>query len=235
MVLPPCHAFFQFYTRELTFEERWNLAKERGNVGEDAIMPTADATYLSLNERDEINSLWDDPVLKTDLPKRAISLMWYQRSCDVPLGLPFNIASYGLLLEIVGKMVNMVPDELIGTLGDTHIYLNQVDGVKEQIGRQYTSIERLALLKDAMGEEKYNQELSELQPFGGGMNGYCELYNIPTQTREPYALPILSMGKSNQFYEDLSEDLSLISHLDPEDFEVKNYQSHPTIKYPLSN
>jgi thymidylate synthase len=69
-------------------------------------------------------------------PTRAISLMWNQRSVDTPLGLPFNIASYGLLLTILGKMVNMVPDELIGNLGDTHIYLNQVEGVKEQLTRE---------------------------------------------------------------------------------------------------
>jgi thymidylate synthase len=55
------------------------------------------------------------------IPTRAISLMWNQRSVDTFLGLPFNIASYGLLLEIIAKAVNMVPDELIGNLGDTFI------------------------------------------------------------------------------------------------------------------
>ena len=56
---------------------------------------------------------------------RAISLMWNQRSVDTFLGLPFNIASYGLLLEIIAKEVNMIPDELIGNLGDVHLYKNQ--------------------------------------------------------------------------------------------------------------
>jgi thymidylate synthase len=67
---------------------------------------------------------------------RAISLMWNQRSCDVPLGIPMNIASYGLLLMMIADEVNMIPEELIGNLGDCHIYLNQMDGVKEQIGRE---------------------------------------------------------------------------------------------------
>ena len=62
--------------------------------------------------------------------------MWNQRSVDVPLGLPFNIASYGLLLEIIAKLVNMVPDELIGNLGDCHIYENQIDGIREQLNRE---------------------------------------------------------------------------------------------------
>ena len=67
--------------------------------------------------------------------KRYISLMWNQRSVDTPLGLPFNIASYALLLKIIAKEVNMIPDELIGNLGDTHIYENQIEGIKKQISR----------------------------------------------------------------------------------------------------
>ncbi len=62
--------------------------------------------------------------------------MWNQRSVDVPLGLPFNIASYGLLLEIIAKAVNMIPETLIGNLGDCHIYENQIDGIKEQLTRE---------------------------------------------------------------------------------------------------
>jgi thymidylate synthase len=73
---------------------------------------------------------------KHNIPTRAISLMWNQRSVDTFLGLPFNIASYGLLLEIIAKEVNMVPDELIGNLGDTHLYSNHIEQAKEQIGRE---------------------------------------------------------------------------------------------------
>ena len=67
--------------------------------------------------------------------KRYISLMWNQRSVDTFLGLPFNIASYGLLLHIIANEVDMIPDELIGNLGDTHLYLNHIDQAKEQISR----------------------------------------------------------------------------------------------------
>jgi thymidylate synthase len=67
--------------------------------------------------------------------KRYISLMWNQRSVDTFLGLPFNIASYGLLLQIIANEVDMIPDELIGNLGDTHLYLNHIEQAKEQIGR----------------------------------------------------------------------------------------------------
>ena len=68
--------------------------------------------------------------------KRYISLMWNQRSVDTFLGLPFNIASYGLLLEIIAREVNMVPDELIGNLGDVHLYSNHIEQAKEQMYRR---------------------------------------------------------------------------------------------------
>jgi len=64
-----------------------------------------------------------------------ISLMWNQRSVDTFLGLPFNIASYGLLLQMIADEVNMVPENLIGNLGDCHLYLNHIDQAKEQITR----------------------------------------------------------------------------------------------------
>ena len=169
MVLPPCHYGFQVYTRELTYEERRKLFEEKTN---------RDSTYI-LSVRETLD--------KFQIPTRAISLSWNQRSVDTFLGLPFNIASYGLLLEIIAKTVNMVPDELVGNLGDVHLYSNHMDQVKEQIGR------------------------------------------------DPFNLPNLVFGKTDEFFKSLGEDLSLITHLDSSDFIIEDYQSHPTIKAPLSN
>ena len=118
MVLPPCHYGFQVYTRELSLEERI----EYYNSTKDPLSRTMD--YFDVH----MDSL--------RVPKRAISLMWNQRSVDTFLGLPFNIASYGLLLTILAKEVNMVPDQLIGNLGDTHLYLNHIEQAKEQITRE---------------------------------------------------------------------------------------------------
>jgi thymidylate synthase len=118
MVLPPCHYGFQVYTRELSHDERKSVYK-------------SDKTRLTYKDEDLSIGL-----LETyGIPKRAMSLMWNQRSCDFPLGIPANIMSYGILLMMLAKQVNMVPDELIGNFGDCHIYLNQIDGVKEQITR----------------------------------------------------------------------------------------------------
>ena len=66
---------------------------------------------------------------------RAISLMWNQRSVDTFLGLPFNIASYGTLLQLLADECDMVADQLIGNLGDIHIYNNHIDAVNEQLSR----------------------------------------------------------------------------------------------------
>jgi thymidylate synthase len=117
-VLPPCHYGFQVYTRELSEKERLDL-------------------YFKLNpEFRLVHEDMNEQINKHNIPTRAISLMWNQRSCDVPLGIPMNISSYALLLMMIADEVNMVPDELIGNLGDCHIYLNQMEGVKEQIGRK---------------------------------------------------------------------------------------------------
>jgi len=174
MVLPPCHYGFQVYTRELSLEERRSIVLKDDPQG---IQSTTNWTNKQLEnckiQLDELN-----------IPTRAISLMWSQRSVDVPLGLPFNIASYGLLLEIIAKIVNMVPEELIGNLGDCHIYENQIEGVKEQV------------------------------------------------TREPYQLPKLVISGQINFNEGI--DKFLISCL-ISDFKIEDYQSHTTIKIPLSN
>ena len=131
MVLPPCHYGFQVYTRELNYEERNLIYKNKfGETVEDT-----DAK-LELNT----TSTFTDDLNEARIPTRAISLMWNQRSVDTFLGLPFNIASYGLLLEIIAKDVNMVPDQLIGNLGDVHLYSNHIEQAKEQIGREANSL-----------------------------------------------------------------------------------------------
>jgi len=65
-----------------------------------------------------------------------LNLMWNQRSVDVALGLPFNIASYGLLLHLLAKEAGFKEGKLVGFLGDTHIYTNHVGGLKEQLTRE---------------------------------------------------------------------------------------------------
>ena len=148
MVLPPCHYGFQVYTRELSDSERAKIYWDKKGI-ENPILPAL---------RKDIDN--------DNIPKRAISLMWNQRSVDTPLGLPFNIASYGLLLEIIAKEVNMVPDELIGNLGDTHIYLNQIEGIKEQLTREPYTLPKL------LGKDEYHYLMDLDIPFSEKIDAF---------------------------------------------------------------
>jgi thymidylate synthase len=126
MVLPPCHYGFQIYTKELTFEQRKKY--------------WTDSLSKSIHYAEDFD---ESKLDELNVPKRTISLMWNQRSVDTFLGLPFNIASYGLLLHIIANEVNMVPDELIGNLGDTHLYSNHIQQAKEQINRTSFDLPKL--------------------------------------------------------------------------------------------
>jgi thymidylate synthase len=128
MVLPPCHYGFQVYTRELSRIER---VDDYNSKFENKI----DVPFIKVKLGDAIENTIDTALTQANIPTRAISLMWSQRSVDAFLGLPFNIASYGLLLTMIANEVNMIPDQLIGNLGDTHLYLNHIEQAREQIIR----------------------------------------------------------------------------------------------------
>ena len=219
MVLPPCHYGFQVYTRELSLEERENLMdKIYGLTKETRIVPW---NILDIN--------------KANIPTRSISLMWNQRSCDLFLGIPFNIASYGLLLEIIAKEVNMVPDELIGNLGDVHLYSNHIEQAKEQIGRELTLEERYNLIE----EDKHTQFVNWQSLGTDRVKEVLDKQNIPTRTREPHPLPTLKIN--TEFWQTESGECGVgplktnLQGFEISDFVIENYQSHPTIKAPLSN
>ncbi len=217
MVLPPCHYGFQVYTRELNLDERIDYF----NKTKDPLSRSSDYHHVHMDS--------------LRVPKRAISLMWNQRSVDTFLGLPFNISSYGLLLEIIAKEVNMVPDELIGNLGDVHLYSNHIEQAKEQIGRKYSHEEREEMLKNAMGPNGYEWAMKDLAPFGGGLSEYYESYKIPYRTREPYKLPTLNINRTLFEFGKPDPNKLDLDYYSIHNFELLNYQSHPSIKAPLSN
>lgn len=116
--LPPCHYGFSLYARKLSFEERLQWVMKNTDVEMENLAITG--------------AVYDK---KYNVPEYALSLMERQRSVDSLLGLPFNITSYGILLELIARETNMVPDELIMSLENTHVYLNHIDAVKEQLSR----------------------------------------------------------------------------------------------------
>jgi thymidylate synthase len=214
MVLPPCHTDFQFYTRELSRQERSEYYYKHGN-SEGIVEGSLDRPIW---KDDETAHKWYN---ERSVPTRAISLMWNQRSVDTFLGLPFNIASYGLLLEIIAKEVNMVPNQLIGNLGDVHLYSNHIEQAKEQIGREFTEEEILEHLQQSGMDALKHEPRMEY------------IYKLPKRTREPFPLPKLVMNPiflANLEHKGFDEAIN-----GEVNFQVENYQSHPTIKAPLSN
>lgn len=99
------------------------------------------------SDRRMIMSLWQNEFLNTavlpscvwssewDVTDGKINLFVHQRSCDVPLGLPFNITQYAVLLSLIASVTGLKPGKMYWSIKDAHIYVNQVDGIKEQIRR----------------------------------------------------------------------------------------------------
>jgi thymidylate synthase len=108
MQLPPCHALFQFFSRELSMDEHYAAMAASG-------LPIEEA--------------------RVQVPRRALSCQLYQRSADLFLGVPFNIASYALLTHMVAHVTGHVAEEFIWTGGDCHIYSNHLDQVATQLSR----------------------------------------------------------------------------------------------------
>lgn len=115
MALMPCHAMFQFYTTELTWNERLDLLKVR--------FPE----YMGVRSHEKFDGY--------DIPRRRLSCQLYQRSADIFLGVPFNIASYAILTHMIAQQCNMVVGDFIWTGGDCHIYANHTEQVEEQLSR----------------------------------------------------------------------------------------------------
>ena len=133
MTLPPCHWAFEVYTRELTYKERYHQwFRNNFETG----MEYDDTKVVNFD-----NDYW------VTTPTRAISLKWHQRSVDVGLGLPFNIASYALLLEMLAQQVGMVPETLIGDLTNVHLYSNHIETIKTQLDREGFTLPMLRLNK----------------------------------------------------------------------------------------
>ena len=217
MVLPPCHYGFQVWTRELSEDERHVRFPELKAAYDEKNKCVRRQDYQGAGEARDI-----EKTLCASLPKREISLSWNQRSVDTFLGLPFNIASYGFLLEMIAKEVNMVPGELIGYLGDTHLYLNHLEQAKEQIGRDYTPEERynewFRLNYETGMERNFNPD---------SLPDYDDPYytQTPKRTREPFPLPIFDFVGPEWDFDKLSYS----------NFQISNYKHHEKIAAPLSN
>ena len=138
MALPPCHVMFQFYTRELTHKERMKIFNERYMKGQ--IPKKWHDWFKEYSKNTDENKDVEMPSDGSDydiadIPKYGLSCMYTMRSNDEFLGQPYNTPSYAILTCMIAKLVNMIPDELIASLGDCHIYEAHFDAVREQLSR----------------------------------------------------------------------------------------------------
>lgn len=140
MTLPPCHYSFQIFCRELSIEERLKIYADEEEIN-----------LSELKDQEKTENEWKEFLRDTGTKEFGLSLMWNQRSVDTFLGLPFNITSYGLLLEIICIFANAVPDELIGVLGDTHLYSNHIEQAEEQIKREPYELPKLEINRERWG------------------------------------------------------------------------------------
>lgn len=125
MALPPCHYCFQCYSRPIEHADRVSYAMKHNLVKIDA------HTEFGSHPADYSNLLLNT----LDVPTRELSLMINQRSCDVALGVPFNIAQYAILMRMIAEITNHAPGELIWNGGDVHIYSNHHNGLETQVLR----------------------------------------------------------------------------------------------------
>ncbi len=141
MALPPCHMFAQFYVSypdAVRGEAAWQQAREGLDQNEEKIKA-----------------------------KGHLSCVLYQRSCDMGLGVPFNIASYALLTHMLAYACDLVPGELIHTMGDAHVYLDHIDALKEQLLREPREFPTLNIKRDDQGSgEMDGWKVEELEVVG---------------------------------------------------------------------
>ncbi|XXH01045.1 ATP-dependent DNA helicase chl1 [Hypoxylon texense] len=128
MVLPPCHMFAQFY---VSYPRRRGEASENNSNGE--------AEEEGEEEEEE------------EKPKGHLHCQLYQRSCDMGLGVPFNIASYALLTHMLAHVCDLVPGSLTHVMGDSHVYVDHVDALKEQLQREPRPFPELQLAPERSG------------------------------------------------------------------------------------
>ena len=117
--LPPCHCLFHFHTEELAWHERLEIAQKKDSKNENM--------YYGYSDED-----FD----RAGIPKRRLNCLLYQRSCDLFLGVPFNIASYALLTQMLAQQCELDLGDFVWTGGDCHIYSNHFEQVQTQLARQ---------------------------------------------------------------------------------------------------
>lgn len=155
MALNPCHNYFQFYTTEMTLLERldWYEANEPEKF--------ANAPLINHEDIDDEERL-HETLDREGIPRRKLSCFYMMRSNDYLLGAPFNVASYALLTHMIAQQLNMVPDELVYSGVDVHLYSNHLEQAKLQLTREPYPLPKLVIKRKPDSIFGYKYEDFEL-------------------------------------------------------------------------
>ncbi len=193
------------------------------------------------NDRRMVKSLWQDEFLRTavlpscvwstewDVTKNKINLMVHQRSCDVPLGLPFNVTQYATLLKMIAQVTDKEPGTITYSIKDAHVYINQLNGIKKQLERleKYNSLSKLddnylETLKQSLLEQQklFDKDSDEYNELDSNIKIIDMIFN-PTKPEL-----VLNHDIDDFFLFDNSKDLK--------DIKIKNYKHMGKIKFPIT-
>ena len=193
-------------------------------------------------DRRMVMSLWQDEYLSTavlpscvwssewDVTGDKLNLMVHQRSCDVPLGLPFNVTQYSVLLYLLAQVSGLKPGKIFWSIKDAHIYVNQVNGIKEQIKR----------------ERRYNQlskkNLKELEEMKKDIKSKLDL--IEDKKSEKYRLLDTEYRIIDIILDETKPELKINPYVkdffefdnskDLKDIKVLNYKHMGKINFPIA-
>ena len=193
-------------------------------------------------DRRMVKSLWQDEYLRTavlpscvwstewDVTDGKLNLLVHQRSCDVPLGLPFNITQYATFLMMIAQVTNLKPGTIKHSIKDAHIYVNQIDGIKEQIRREERFDELSKLDKNELIKLRDNlkEQLDKIEDKKSN-----EFKNIDTEERivdlilDPVKPEMWLNPEIDDFFKfDNSKELK--------DVKVLNYKHMGKIEFPIA-
>lgn len=148
MALPPCHAMFQFWSAPLSAKarEKWMYANVKiitcdGPISDEMIHEKCD---------------------RHNVPRRELRCHLYQRSCDVGLGVPFNIVQYSILTHMIAQVTNHIATEFVWTGGDVHIYNNHIEQLEGQLGLEPYQSPTLKLNRDVTDIDDFTYEDFEI-------------------------------------------------------------------------